>query len=190
MPAERFAIAQVTPFPWESGHQVNVQVARSAELLAERGHGVTIVAPSLSEELVRRSRGRIRAGDAAAEPGAVEVLAVGEVLPAPITARRRAALPIDVARSVEELVGGSSFDICHLHEPFAPSVASVALRHSRALNVGTFHAPTERVVATQVARRLTDLVLGRLDVRLASFAVISGSTGEMRTAMWATLSAK
>ena len=171
MPAERFAIAQVTPFPWESGHQVNVQVARSAELLAERGHGVTIVAPSLSEELVRRSRGRIRAGDAAAEPGAVEVLAVGEVLPAPITARRRAALPIDVARSVEELVGGSSFDICHLHEPFAPSVASVALRHSRALNVGTFHAPTERVVATQVARRLTDLVLGRLDVRLASFAV-------------------
>ena len=171
MPAERFAIAQVTPFPWESGHQVNVQVARSAELLAQRGHGVTIVAPSLSEELVRRSRGRIRAGDAAAEPGAVEVLAVGEVLPAPITARRRAALPIDVARSVEELVGGSSFDICHLHEPFAPSVASVALRHSRALNVGTFHAPTERVVATQVARRLTDLVLGRLDVRLASFAV-------------------
>ena len=171
MPAERFAIAQVTPFPWESGHEVNGQIARSAELLAARGHGVTIVAPSVSEELVRRSRARIRSGDGAAAPGAWELLAVGEVLPAPIGARRRAAPSIDVTRTVEELLGGVAFDLCHVHEPFAPSVASAALRHSRALNVGTFHAPTERVVATQVARRLTDLVFGRLDLRLASFAV-------------------
>ena len=28
----------------------------------------------------------------------------------------------------------------HVHEPFAPSAASAALRHSRALNVGSFHA--------------------------------------------------
>ena len=171
MPAERLSIAQVTPFPWESGHEVNVQVARTAELLAARGHGVTIVAPSFSEELVRRSRTQIRSADAAATPGAVEVLAVGEAIPAPVSTRRRAAPPIDVTRTVEELLGGTSFDICHVHEPFAPSVASAALRHSRALNVGTFHAPAERVVATQVARKLTDLVLGRLDARLASFAV-------------------
>lgn len=169
MSAERFSIAQVTPFAWESGHEVNVQITRSAELLAARGHAVTIVAPSRSEELVRRSRARIRGGQAAAAPGTVEVLAVGEAIVAP--AKRRAALPIDVTRSVEELLGGTAFDLCHVHEPFAPSVASVALRHSRALNVGTFHAPTERVIATQVARKLTDLVLGRLDARLASSAV-------------------
>ncbi len=175
MPAERFAVAQVTPFGWESGHAVNQQVARSAEELARRGHAVTIVAPSLSEELVRRSRARIRAGEGAPTPGAVEVLAVGEVLPAPIGPGRRAALPIDVARTVEELLGGTAFDLCHVHEPFAPSVASAALRHSRALNVGTFHVPAERMVATQVARRLTDLVLGRLDARLASF----GATAEL-----------
>ena len=30
--------------------------------------------------------------------------------------------------------------------------SSVALRHSRALNVGTFHTPTERLLSTQVAR--------------------------------------
>jgi len=172
VPVERFAIAQVTPFAWESGHEVNVQIARSAELLAARGHGVTIVAPSLSEELVRRSRAQIRASDgAAAAEGSVELLAVGEGIAAPLGTRRRAALPIDVARTVEELLGGTTFDLCHVHEPFAPSVASAALRHSRALNVGTFHAPAERVVATQVARKLTDLVLGRLDARLASFAV-------------------
>jgi len=171
VPAERFAIAQVTPFAWESGHEVNEQIARTGALLAARGHGVTVVAPSFSEELVRRSRARIRSGSAAAAPGALEVLAVGEVIPAPVGARRRAALGIDVTRTVEELLGDAAFDVCHVHEPFAPSVASAALRHSRSLNVGTFHAPAERVVATQVARRLTDLVFGRLDLRLASFAV-------------------
>ena len=57
----------------------------------------------------------------------------------------------------------------HVHEPFAPSASSVALRHSRALNVGTFHAPTERVLSTQVARRFVELFFGRLDARTASF---------------------
>jgi PHP-associated/Glycosyl transferases group 1 len=57
-----------------------------------------------------------------------------------------------------------------VHEPFAPSAASAALRHSHALNIGTFHAPAERVVSTQVARRLVELLFGRLDGRTASFA--------------------
>jgi predicted metal-dependent phosphoesterase TrpH len=37
--------------------------------------------------------------------------------------------------------------------------------------VGTFHAPAERVLSTQVARRLVELLFGRLDGRTASFAV-------------------
>jgi hypothetical protein len=57
----------------------------------------------------------------------------------------------------------------HVHEPFAPSAASAALRHSRALNVGTFHSAGERVLSTQVARRLVELLFGRLDGRTASF---------------------
>ena len=81
------------------------------------------------------------------------MLAVGEALP-PLPGRRRAALPIDVARTISDLFEHAAIDLCHVHEPFAPSVASTALRHSRALNVGTFHAPTERVVATQVARKV------------------------------------
>jgi len=98
------------------------------------------------------------------------VLAVGEtLLPAPERARAT-AVPIDIARTIEGLFEGAALDLCHVHEPFAPSVASVALRHSRALNVGTFHAPTERLVSTQVARKVVQLVLGRLDARLASYA--------------------
>ncbi len=56
-------------------------------------------------------------------------------------------------------------DIVHVHEPFAPSVSSAALRHSYSLNVATFHAPLERVLSTQVARPLVEVFFGRLDAR-------------------------
>jgi hypothetical protein len=37
------------------------------------------------------------------------------------------------------------------------------------LNVASFHAPTERLLSTQLTRPLTRLLLGRLDARVASF---------------------
>jgi glycosyltransferase involved in cell wall biosynthesis len=165
-------IAHVTPYPWEDEHDVNTYARRVAEELAARGHALLVVAPSGSPDLVRAGR-RAARDDAPAVPGQVRVLAVGEALRVggPHPGRSRAALPIDVTRTVSDLFEGpAGLDLCHVHEPFAPSVASAALRHSRALNVGTFHAPAERVVATQVARRVVELVLGRLDLRTASFA--------------------
>ena len=57
----------------------------------------------------------------------------------------------------------------HVHEPFAPSTANAALRHSRALNVGSFHAPTERLLSTLLGRRFVTTFFGRLDARTASF---------------------
>jgi glycosyltransferase involved in cell wall biosynthesis len=166
---EPLAILQVTPYPWEDRHEVNTYVARVSEELAARGHRVVVAAPSRDEEAVRQTRRAIRQGDVLGEPGEVRHLAVGEVLPVGTDGRRRPAVPIDVARTVEELLTGTPLDIVHVHEPFAPSVSSVALRHSRALNVGTFHAPAERVVATQVARKLVTLIFGRLDTRHAAF---------------------
>ena len=56
-----------------------------------------------------------------------------------------------------------------MHEPWAPSAGSVALRHSRALNVGSFHAPAERVLSTQVARKFVELFFGRMDARTGSY---------------------
>jgi predicted metal-dependent phosphoesterase TrpH/glycosyltransferase involved in cell wall biosynthesis len=167
------AIAQVSPYPWEDRHEVNTYVARLSDELAARGHRVVVVAASRDDAAVRASRKAIRSGEALPPPGEVRVLAVGgalEIAAPTRPARRRPAVPIDVARTVEELLTVTAFDICHVHEPFAPSVPSVALRHSRALNVGTFHAPAERVVATQVARKLVTLVFGRLDARHTAFA--------------------
>ena len=81
------------------------------------------------------------------------MLGVGEVLPFSPTRRRAASLPVDVARTIEEALATLPLDVVHVHEPFAPSASSVALRHSRALNVGSFHAPTERILSTQLAGR-------------------------------------
>jgi glycosyltransferase involved in cell wall biosynthesis len=164
------AIAHVTPFPWEDGHEVNLHIARVADELASRGHAVLIVAPSRATARVREGRRAVRSGITPQE-GVVQVIAVGEALGQPLGTRSRATLPIDVSRTVEQLLTETALDICHVHEPWAPSVASVALRHSRTLNVGTFHAPAERLVATQVARKLVELVFGRLDARLVSFEV-------------------
>jgi glycosyltransferase involved in cell wall biosynthesis len=177
----RLAIAQVTPFAWEAPHEVNRAVARCAQELAGRGHRVVVIAPSTSSALVRESRKAIRAArerphallepsGRAADANGYRVLGVGEVLPFSPSRRRAASLPIDVARTIEQALAIAPLDVVHLHEPFAPSAASAALRHSRALNVGSFHAPTERVLSTQVARRVTELFLGRLDARVASFA--------------------
>jgi glycosyltransferase involved in cell wall biosynthesis len=153
-------------------NEVRGYVWRVSRELSRRGHRVLIIAPSTSTELVRDSRRAIRTQpETLLERAADEplVLGVGEVLPFSPTRRRAASLPVDVARTIEEALTSLRLDVVQVHEPFAPSASSVALRHSRALNVGSFHAPTERVLSTQLARPLSRLFFGRLDARTASY---------------------
>ncbi len=186
-----FSIAHVTPYPWEAeDNEVNAHVNAVAGELSRRGHRVLVIAPSRSQQRVRDSRRALRAARAGSGgvdtllegtdrggAGGFRVLAVGEVLDfgtpgaagVSRSARRRPpALPIDVARTVEELLSALSLDIVHVHEPFAPSTAAAALRYSRALNVGSFHTPAERLLSTLLARRYVESSFGRLDARVAT----------------------
>ena len=174
MPSDRLRIAQVTPYPWEQHHEVNRFVERLSDELCSRGHSVVVVAPSDSRELVREGRARVeeqsRDPDAVfAEPGCATLVAVGQSLP--FRRGGSVALPLDVSRTLEDFLDRTELDFVHVHEPFAPSASSAALRHSRALNVGSFHGATERFLSTQVARRVVELLFGRLDGRSASFTV-------------------
>ena len=58
---DRYAIAQVTPHPWEDEHEVNAFAGELASELAARGHRLLVLAPSRSRALVRESRKLIRA---------------------------------------------------------------------------------------------------------------------------------
>lgn len=172
--AERFAIAQVAPHPLEDANEVGTFADEVSRELAARGHRVLLLAPSRSPELVRESRKLIRAAREKPETlfdpdGGVRVLGVGELL---FNASRKGinpAPPVDISRTIEEVLSVAQLDFVHVHEPWAPSAGSVALRHSRALNVGSFHAPAERVLSTQVARKFVELFFGRMDARTASY---------------------
>ena len=79
--------------------------------------------------------------------------------------RGHEVLRIRTGDPVKRMLKGRDLDIVHVHDPFAPSAPSAALRHSYSLNVATFHAPQERVLTTQVARPLVEIFFGRIDAR-------------------------
>jgi predicted metal-dependent phosphoesterase TrpH/glycosyltransferase involved in cell wall biosynthesis len=175
VPEQRLAIAQVSPFAWETKTEIGEYVRLLSDELHRRGHRVLIIAPSNSSELVHESRKLLRGGQANAEAllaladAEPLVLGVGEVLPFSPTRRRTASLPVDVARTIEEALTTLPLDLVHVHEPFAPSASSAALRNARALSVATFHNPTERLLSTQFGRQLSQLLFSRLDARIASY---------------------
>ncbi len=187
--SDRLTIAQVSPYSWEGHHEVNAYAAGAAAELKARGHRVVVAAPGGTRADLRRSQAAIestrRDGAAVFGPGwdgervgegGPAVLSVGAAFKLPAGARPRPApVPVDISRSLEGLLSAIEFDVVHVHDPFAPSAASAALRHSQALNAATFHLPTERVLSTQVARPLVEIFFGRLDARMAA----SGSTGEL-----------
>ena len=171
--ARKLTIAQVSPRRLDSRHEIAEYVGRTSSALAERGHRVLVAAPSDSRTALREGRRAIKA--AVEDPRSLfreensKLLAIGQSLPLPSGPRRRPPpIPLDVSRALEQLLEAAPFDIVHVHEPFAPSAGSAALRHSLSLNVATFHEPAERVLSTQVARMLVEMFFGRIDARTAS----------------------
>jgi predicted metal-dependent phosphoesterase TrpH len=166
------------------GHRILIIApSRSPERVRENRRALRAARERTSEGGEAGGAGSLLEGTDAGTP---RVIAVGEVLDVQSGARsgsrtvagsgarsgrRRAgvgSLPIDVARTIGELLGMVELDVVHVHEPFPPSASSVALRHSRALNVGSFHAPTERLLTTLLAKRFVGTFFGRLDARTAS----------------------
>jgi predicted metal-dependent phosphoesterase TrpH len=98
---------------------------------------------------------------AGANPAARFAGAVSEEL----ERRGHEVLRVKTGDPVKRMLKSRSLDVVHVHDPFAPSAPSAALRHSFSLNVATFHDPRERVLATQVARPLVEIFFGRIDAR-------------------------
>lgn len=173
-PVKPLSIVQFTPFPWNQRGAVNEYVGRVSDELALRGHSVLIAAPGGGRPGIDETRKAL--DTLATEPDSLflpgeepRVLSMGGGVGLPRgSGKRQAPVSVDVGNRVEALLGTGRFDLVHVHDPFVPSFASTALRHSFSLNVGTFHETAERPFATQVARPLLEIFFGRLDARTTS----------------------
>ena len=165
------SIALVSPHAWPPRDDVAHHVAAEARALADRGHRVTILAPSTERALVAAGRTvllRAHSGEPEAlvpPPGTVLEVVIGRAL---LTGPgRRVGEPFDLAATLETTLALAPFDVVHLHEPLAPSPALAALRHAPGVTAATFHR-AEPLAGVAFLRPLVDRALARADLRIAT----------------------
>ncbi|HZQ04597.1 MAG TPA: glycosyltransferase [Gaiellaceae bacterium] len=150
-------ICLVTPFAWSQPHDVNEHVAGIAGALRERGHTVTVLAPSTRAADLRAGRHALLEGRPA------DVIAVGPAVP--ISRRSQMGVPVGVRASLSLALAQGRFDVVHGFEPGLPSLSYLALLETDALAVATFSSPDR--LSYPPARTQRERLLTRLDALLA-----------------------
>ena len=118
-------IALVTPYDYPYPGGVTEHISSLDRIFRQWGHEVWVLAAS--------SRDEDELDD--------NVLKVSGVVPLPSSGSvARISLSPRVYRRVKGILRDLAVDIVHLHEPMMPVLPLIVLRHSRAVNVGTFHA--------------------------------------------------
>jgi predicted metal-dependent phosphoesterase TrpH/glycosyltransferase involved in cell wall biosynthesis len=150
-------ICLVTPFSWSQPHDVNEHVAGAAVALRERGHEVTVLAPS-------NRAADLLAGRRALEDGLRrDVIALGPAVP--ISRRSQIGLPVGVRANLALALARGDFHVVHGFEPGLPSLSYLALRDSRSLAVATFFSAERLGYPPGKAQRKR--LLSRVDALLA-----------------------
>ena len=151
-------ICLVTPFAWSQPHDVNEHVAGVADALRERGHTVTVLAPSTrGADLLHGRRVLLRH----AEP--TGVIAVGPAVP--VSRRSQMGVPVGVRANLALALAQGGYDVVHGFEPGLPSLSYLALRDTGALTVATFVSPDR--LTYPPGRTQREKLLGRLDALVA-----------------------
>src|SRR6202051_388907 len=153
-------VALVTPFAWSQPHDVNEHVAALAGELRQRGHEVTVLAPSNRARDLAQAR-RVLLSD---NLSLGEFVALGPAVP--ISRRSRMGVPVGVRANLAVALAGGRLDGVHGLGPGLPSLSSLALRHADALTVATFFSPERLSYPPGRAQR--ERLLGRLDALLAT----------------------
>jgi len=122
-------IALVTPYQYPYPGGVTEHVAHLDQCFREWGHEVKILAP-VGEDAPDVPENVIRMGKRI-----TPVHFAGSI--------SRLSLSPRIYRPVKQLLEREQFDIIHLHEPLMPALPLIVLRHSKTINVGTFHAYRE-----------------------------------------------
>jgi predicted metal-dependent phosphoesterase TrpH/glycosyltransferase involved in cell wall biosynthesis len=150
-------VCLITPFAWSQPHDVNDHVGGVAAALRERGHDVTVLAPSTRAADLLAGRRALQSGS---RP---DVIAVGPAVP--ISPRSQLGVPVGVQASLKLALAQGDFDLVHGFEPGLPSLSYLALRDTDALAVATFVSPDR--LGYPPARSQREKLLGRLDALIA-----------------------
>jgi predicted metal-dependent phosphoesterase TrpH/glycosyltransferase involved in cell wall biosynthesis len=162
-------IALVTPFAWSQPHDVNEHVAGLASELRNRGHSVTVLAPSnRARDLAAGRRALLGTFD---DPP--ELIAIGPAVR--ISRRSRMGVPVGVRASLSLALARGRFDVVHGFEPGLPSLSYLALRDSAALTVATFFSPERLGYPPGRAQR--ERLLARVDALLATSKEVADAAG-------------
>jgi predicted metal-dependent phosphoesterase TrpH/glycosyltransferase involved in cell wall biosynthesis len=162
-------ICLVTPFAWSQPHDVNEHVSGVATAVRERGHEVTVLAPSTRAADLLAGR---RALHHRAPVG--EMIAVGPAVP--ISRRSQMGVPVGVRANLALALAQGRYDVVHGFEPGLPSLSYLALRETDALAVATFSSP-ERL-SYPPARSQREKLLGRIDALLALSQTVRDAAAE------------
>ncbi len=121
-------ICLVSPydFPYKGG--VSDHISHLDEQLRAMGHEVKILAPTSNRE-----------DDVTEAKNFYPVSRHIIGLPANGSVAR-ISLSLWLWGYVKEILAAEQFDVIHLHEPFMPTVPMAVLRHSKTMNIATFHA--------------------------------------------------
>ncbi len=145
-------IALVTPYDYPFPGGVTEHIRHLDREFRARGHDTRIIAASTEGEETLDSH----------------VLKVsGAVSPIPFSgSTARITVSPQVYLRVQKILKEEQFDVVHVHEPAVPLLCLTVLRHSHAVNVGTFHAYRETNALYEYARPLAKRIFGRLDGRI------------------------
>ena len=145
-------IGMVCPYSFDVHGGVQSHVLQLAEVMRERGHDVSVLAPSSRH--VSPPHYVVSGGKAVPIPynGSVARLRFG-----PAT-----------HRMVKRWIADGDFDVLHLHEPNAPSLSLLALMIADGPIVATFHTSTTKSLALGVfqgiLRPWNEKIVGRIAV--------------------------
>jgi len=146
-------VALVTPYDHAHPGGVREHIRHLDRQLQRLGHEVRVLAPSsdgcdgLDSNVIRVS---------------------GMVVPVPISGSiARISVSPGAYRRIKQILNAHRFDVVHVHEPLTPVLPLAVLRHSRAVNVGTFHAYRESSAAYHYTKPILEPFFDRLDCRIA-----------------------
>lgn len=145
-------IALVSPYDYPYPGGVTEHITALDKEFRALGHDTRIIAASTTDEDVLSDH---------------VIKVSGAVSNVPFSgSTARITLSPQVYRRIKQILKQENFDVVHVHEPTVPILSLVVLRHSHALNVGTFHAYRESNALYGSLRPLVQRVFNRLDGRI------------------------